>query len=181
MPPVEACDLVSYLVLQTSFITAKQFKAHKSLESYNQFVCGWIKDGKVWKKGGKLVVTSDMAQSVQSETKQQYHSNIWYRYRSGRITASKMKLVCHTNAACPSQSLIKQICYPKSFVFQSKQTKWGCSHEQVARKRYEDIMKKSHEDFQVADSGFVINPRWPFAGATPDGTVSCSCCGIGVV
>ncbi len=55
MPPVEACDLVSYLVLQTSFITAKQFKAHKSLESYNQFVCGWIKDGKVWKKGGKYL------------------------------------------------------------------------------------------------------------------------------
>ncbi len=44
----------------------------------------------------ELVVTPDMAQSVQSETKQQYHSNIWYRYRSGRITASKMKLVCHT-------------------------------------------------------------------------------------
>ena len=31
--PVEACDLVSYLVLQTSFITASQFKAHKGLET----------------------------------------------------------------------------------------------------------------------------------------------------
>ena len=34
-PPVEASDLVSYLVLQTSFLTAEQFKAHKGLESYN--------------------------------------------------------------------------------------------------------------------------------------------------
>ena len=26
--PMEACDLVSYLVLQTNFITSAQFKAH---------------------------------------------------------------------------------------------------------------------------------------------------------
>ena len=36
LPQVDATDLVSYLVLQTNFITAKQFKSHKSLEAYNQ-------------------------------------------------------------------------------------------------------------------------------------------------
>ena len=30
--PVDTSDLVSYLVLQTKFITAKYFKAHKSLK-----------------------------------------------------------------------------------------------------------------------------------------------------
>ncbi len=40
----EASDLVSYLVLQTRFLTAKQFKAHKSME-----VCGWVKEVKIWK------------------------------------------------------------------------------------------------------------------------------------
>ena len=44
VPPLEASDIVSYLILQTSFITSKQFKARKSLEAYNQFVCGWVKD-----------------------------------------------------------------------------------------------------------------------------------------
>ena len=44
LPDVDTADLVSYLVLQTSFITTKQFKARKSLEAYNQFVSGWIKD-----------------------------------------------------------------------------------------------------------------------------------------
>ena len=43
-PPVEAADILLYLVLQTSFITAKQFKARKSLEAYNQFVSGWVKE-----------------------------------------------------------------------------------------------------------------------------------------
>ena len=40
VPRVEDCDLVSYVVLQTSFITMAQFKARKGLEAYNQFVCG---------------------------------------------------------------------------------------------------------------------------------------------
>ena len=44
VPPVEASDLVAYLVLQTSFITSAQFKAQKGLEAYNQFVSGWIKE-----------------------------------------------------------------------------------------------------------------------------------------
>ena len=44
LPDVDASDLVSYLVLQTSFLTAKQFKARKGLEAYNQFVSGWVKD-----------------------------------------------------------------------------------------------------------------------------------------
>ena len=49
MPPVEATELVSYLVLQTSFVTAQQFiRAHKSLESYNHFVCGWVKEVRTW-------------------------------------------------------------------------------------------------------------------------------------
>ena len=37
VPPVEASNLVSYLVLQTGFVTSKQFKAnnYKSLNAYN--------------------------------------------------------------------------------------------------------------------------------------------------
>ena len=61
VPPVEASDLVSYLVLQTSFVTAKQFKAYKGLESYNQFVCGWVKEVQIWKKGGKYLTTGHVS------------------------------------------------------------------------------------------------------------------------
>ena len=44
VPPVDSCDLLSYLVLRTSFITTEQFRAWKGLEAYNQFVCGWVKE-----------------------------------------------------------------------------------------------------------------------------------------
>jgi len=57
VPPVDACDLVSYLVLQTSFVTSSQFKARRGLEAYNQFVSGWIKDVCIKKVGEKYLVT----------------------------------------------------------------------------------------------------------------------------
>ena len=42
LPPVEAADLLSYLVLDTSFYTNKRFKAFRSLQAYNQMVSGFI-------------------------------------------------------------------------------------------------------------------------------------------
>ena len=62
-PLVDACDLVSYLVLQTSFVTAKQFKARKGLEAYNQFVCGCVKEVKTRKVAGKYLTTGRVIMS----------------------------------------------------------------------------------------------------------------------
>ena len=42
LPPIEASDLLSYLVLDTSYYTNKQFKAFRSLQAYNQMVSGLI-------------------------------------------------------------------------------------------------------------------------------------------
>ena len=64
-----------------------------------------------------LNVTPNMAFTVEKKSIKQYQSRIWFRYRAGRITVSKMKSSCHTDAANPAQSLVKSICYPESFVF----------------------------------------------------------------
>ncbi|XP_034066573.1 uncharacterized protein LOC117542824 isoform X4 [Gymnodraco acuticeps] len=44
LPAVEAMDITSYLVLHTSYYTASQMKAYKSMEAFNYFVCGWVND-----------------------------------------------------------------------------------------------------------------------------------------
>jgi len=64
-PPVDACDLLSYLVLRTSFITTEQFVARKGLEAYNQFVCGWVKEVTTWKAVGKFVTTGRVSSYAQ--------------------------------------------------------------------------------------------------------------------
>ena len=46
---------------------------------------------------------------------------------------------------------------------------------------YEDILSQIHCDTKFEDSGFVIHPEHNFIGASPDGLVSCSCCGEGII
>ena len=42
LTPVEAADLLSYLVLDTSYYTSSQFKTFRSLNAYNQMISGFI-------------------------------------------------------------------------------------------------------------------------------------------
>lgn len=101
------------------------------------------------------------AKAIEKETKLQHSTKLWYKYRAGRVTASRMKAVCSTNVANPSKSLIKSICYPDAFAFTSKQTTYGCKHEKQAREKYFASTKIGHNKFEVCDSGLVLNPKWP--------------------
>ncbi len=65
LPPFNSGDLVSYLVLQINYLSAKQFRAHKSLEAYNQFTSGWVKEVHTWNIGEKYVVANWKSKSTQ--------------------------------------------------------------------------------------------------------------------
>ena len=127
----------------------------------------------------EISVTEKESEIIESATRQQSASRIWFEQRSGRITASKLKSACHTNPSKPSKSLIRSICYPEAHKFTSAATKWGCSHENTAMNAYEREMCTSHERFIVSDSGLNVNPKGPHLGASPDGFVYCDCCGKG--
>ena len=128
-----------------------------------------------------LEFTGEMAKSVESETRLQSKSKLWFKYQAGRVTASRMKAVCRTDITNPSHSLIKSICYPEAFSFPSKQTEWGCKHEKQAQEKYEKVTKPSHNNLQISENGLFINPQWPFIGASPDGIITCECCTKGVL
>ena len=59
--------------------------------------------------------------------------------------------------------------------------KWGRVNEDKERQQYISFMEGKHDNFIVNESGLVVDPKYSFLGASPDGLVSCSCCGIGVV
>ena len=126
-------------------------------------------------------ISAEMASRLEAETRSQHKSKMWFRFRAGRVTASKMKAACHTDVANPSISLLNSICYPEVFSFSSKQTSWGNKHEKDGINLYKKMMELNHANFVVQLSGLVINPEYPFLGASPDGIVSCDCCGIGLV
>ncbi len=74
-------------------------------------------------------VSQEQAIAVEVHTRGQAASKLWYRYRAGRITASRMKAACHTKLTSPSKSLILAICNPSAVRFSNKATEWGCKHK----------------------------------------------------
>ena len=46
---------------------------------------------------------------------------------------------------------------------------------------YKSKAGKDHEDHHVTQAGLFLHPDTPFIGASPDGMVSCKCCGEGVL
>lgn len=125
-------------------------------------------------------VTQQQVDAVEASTKSQSKSPLWFNMRSGRVTASRFKAASHTSTASPSISLIMSICHPEMNKFRTASVRWGCEHEEDARRKYLQTMSLSHRDFKVDDSGFFICVDHPFIGASPDSLVSCACCSDGV-
>lgn len=124
-----------------------------------------------------ITITEAMAAEIEKLTVNQFHSPFWHKYRAGGVTASQMKVECQSNSLSPSSVLVKKICYPESFGFQSKATEWGNKMEKPAKHLYVKYMQPNHHCFAVHDSGLSINPCWGFLAASPDGKVKCHCCG----
>ena len=126
-------------------------------------------------------LTLSQVTAVEEKTRGQAQSKLWFQLRSGRITASKVRAVCHTDPSSPSISLITSICYPELSRFKSAATTWGCKHEARARTAYCERQQKSHDDFFVTECGLFLLTEHPFCGASPDGVTNCTCCGEGVL
>lgn len=128
-----------------------------------------------------IFVSPEESKAIEEHTRKQSSSDLWFECRSGRITASKFKSAVRTDPHQPSESLVKGICYPQRFKFSTKATCWGCEHESTARNSYKEVQQKKHSALQISDSGLVVSTMYPFLGASPDGNVSCSCCGEGAI
>ena len=79
----------------------------------------------------QLCHSKEMAEAVKRSTHDQSNSKLWYKYHAGRVTASRMKAVCKTNASLPSQSLIKSAILRHFVSLYTSATKWSCDHERL--------------------------------------------------
>lgn len=128
-----------------------------------------------------LEVTDQQTKNIEAATRDQAQSKDWFRFRAGRVTASRFKAAAHTDLTQPSLSLIKSICYPEAFKFSNRATKWGCEHEKKAREAYFHQAVQHHLNLNITDRGLVVHSQYPHLGASPDGYIKCSCCGHGVL
>lgn len=63
LPRVESMDLVSFLVLETSYYSKDQFKAFRSLQTYNQLVLGFVSCLNGHKTAKNYIVTGKVRHS----------------------------------------------------------------------------------------------------------------------
>ena len=47
---------------------------------------------------------------------------------------------------------------------------YGCKHEKDVKGMYVKTLAKDHGNFKVARSGLVVDPAFPFFGASPMGS-----------
>jgi len=94
----------------------------------------------------KIEVTASQIEALEQSTRGQFMSKLWQKHRTGRITASKFKAVCHTNSTQPAPHLIRSICYPDLRKLKSIQTSWGLTYEPKAKHQYIAAMKKNHRN-----------------------------------
>ncbi|PFX24047.1 hypothetical protein AWC38_SpisGene11396 [Stylophora pistillata] len=127
----------------------------------------------------ELQVTKKQQALVEERTRDQADSRLWFRMRTGRITASKFKNACDTDPSCPSHSLIMSICHPEMARFSTEATKWGCQLEKVAKETYASFQNGKHKNFSMSYSGLFVSTDHSYLGASPDGLVCCDCCGAG--
>lgn len=124
-------------------------------------------------------ITEEEQVTVQVKSVEQNKSHLLFKFRAGRITASQFRAACCTSHEKPSLSLLKGICYPAAVLFKTTATDYGLKHEDIARREYENVTKKNHVNFVVKVTGFIISLDNPIFGASPDGLISCDCCGDG--
>ena len=73
------------------------------------------------------------------------------------------------------------VCPPESTWFCTAATAWGCDHESHARLKYAAFFSSAHQNLDViGECGLFISSEYPFMAASPDGIISCSCCGGGI-
>lgn len=129
----------------------------------------------------KLNVNMDIVDNLEVGTRGQSLNKNWVDARTVLITASNMGNVCKRKKTEPD-SLVKSLRGynpPPSTV---KSLQHGRKYERQAVKDY----RKKHSQFcggnvEIQDRGLVVNPKFPYLGASVDGLVTCDKCGTGIV
>lgn len=117
-----------------------------------------------------LRVNPEKVREIETNTRQQRLSQLWFSVRRYRITSSLFGSVLSRRADTPPDNLVLRIIQPKSF--STPATRHGIENEPVAIENYISYQQSNgHPEIAVSPTGFYISVEHPFLGASPDGAV----------
>lgn len=110
-----------------------------------------------------LTLTLTESKNIEKATRLQSESRMWHEKRKERLTASTFGPIMNRKKVV-NEAFLKS--HFSKRVFQSKPTSYGVANEKNAKAAY-----MQNTQCHLHDVGLVINPLFPFIGATPDAIV----------
>ena len=122
----------------------------------------------------RQIYTKDKIGQIEAITRDQSESDLWFKYRKGRVTASVMHSVLHCNLERLNQNnyIVLRIQGKDSAFFSTEATEYGKQMEHVARNQYMGLYKVEHTKGNVFPAGLTISHKYPYLTASPDGNVN---------
>lgn len=81
----------------------------------------------------------------------------------------------------PENYITKKIYNTDGITFKTKAMEFRTTHEPIARQMYFRKYKAEHKHAHLSTCGLFVSQKTPYIGASPDGVVSCKCCGKGII
>ncbi len=128
----------------------------------------------------QIKVTAEVREEIFQNTKQQAQCPVWKQQRLGALTASILHRAARYKGNDSGNYVVQEIMGTSKF-HGNIATAYGLQNEAIAKKLYAKLMEKEHQQCKVISSGLLINSDNPLLRASPDGLVSCRCCGQGVL
>jgi len=127
-------------------------------------------------------LSHEQIENLYNKTKTQNISSLWYQHRKGRVTGTKAHdILTRRETTCPDNLTMRILDYKSYNLNQKEAVRWGLDTEAKARDIYAKHYNELHSNFNCSASGLLISEKHPFFGATADGVVNCSCCGVGTL
>ena len=117
-------------------------------------------------------LTDDDMNFIENSTIGQSVSLAWKQVRIGRITASVVHDVLHTNQQHPAKPLILKIC-SQGKLLQAPSLLWGTENESQALKTYQEHLQMTHRNVVIKRSGIRLHKNYHMLGASADGIGKC--------
>ena len=117
----------------------------------------------------KIAINLAESQQIEKITVRQSLEPEWLFQRSKRLTTSNFGKVVKRKRP-PTESFVRDIFVPKDLSKVSS-IRHGRQQELIVRSLYNRKMQKTCKQFIVFDAGLVVNPSFPYLGASPDGKV----------
>lgn len=127
-----------------------------------------------------LNLTEKEVQEISRITLPHLKSKSYVGLQRGRITGSNLKNCCVASVTEPCIATINRLINPIK-LDNGPSMKYHNKNSKKAIDQYIRMTAPTHDEFQYSPCGLIINQKFPYFAASPDGIVNCDCHGDGCV